>query len=431
VRVLLVTHRYPPLGVAGVERLAEQTARGLTALGHDVLVLTRHDSNAPPLPILERTEQDGVRVFTLTGAGPLLNRFPALTPRLERLFEIALLEAAADVVLITHLVNHSPGYVSVAHRWQVPVIMELHDFFAVCERAHLDRVSGELCDGPDGGRACATYCFPEQDRSLARWSLRTHMFRQALEHAEALIAPSNFVADYFRRTLGSSAPPLHRLGNGVDFPSAPAAVAPDVAPDVPLHLACVGVVAAHKGIHVLIEALRMARLPGVRLTLMGDINPGYFRSIASRAAEVPGLEFRALGRFAPHELPFLLTDVDAVVIPSLVWETYSIVARESFACGIPVLASRLGALTEAVRHGENGLLFEPDSALDLATTLQLLDRPQLSRLRGGIRNADWISVEERTRRLEALLSDVARRGRPLAGTSELSELAILREPLLD
>ena len=68
-----------------------------------------------------------------------------------------------------------------------------------------------------------------------------------------------------------------------------------------------------------------------------------------------------------------MADVDAVVVPSLVWETYSIVAREAMSLGIPVIASRIGALPEAIRDGENGLLFTPGSAQELAAILQMLD----------------------------------------------------------
>jgi glycosyltransferase involved in cell wall biosynthesis len=122
------------------------------------------------------------------------------------------------------------------------------------------------------------------------------------------------------------------------------------------------------------------------------------------------------------------------VIPSVVWETYSVVAREGMACGIPVIASRLGALPEAVRHGQNGLLFEPGSALDLATILQELDsdRERLTALRTGIQPSDWISVEERTDTLEALLGEVvADKRTPSAAVPEFEELSILRNALLE
>jgi glycosyltransferase involved in cell wall biosynthesis len=108
----------------------------------------------------------------------------------------------------------------------------------------------------------------------------------------------------------------------------------------------------------------------------------------------------------------LLDDVDAVIIPSLVWEAFSIVAREAMACGVPVIASRLGALPEAIRDGENGLLFTPNGASELGSMLQLLqeDPSRLGHLRVGIRRDDWISSREHAARLERLLERVRREG---------------------
>ena len=100
----------------------------------------------------------------------------------------------------------------------------------------------------------------------------------------------------------------------------------------------------------------MARLASVRVTLIGDYYPPYLRELRSAADRIENLELRAFGRFEPVDLPTLLTDVDAVIVPSLVWETYSIVTHEAIACGVPVIASRLGALPEAVRHGRERTL---------------------------------------------------------------------------
>ena len=431
-RILLITHRYPPLGVTGVERLSEQTALALTAAGHQVTVLTRDDAQTPPFPTLRRTAQRGVSVAIIAGGGSLIGLFPKHAPLLERLFERTLLEVAPDVVLISHLINHSPTYVSIARRWGVPVVVELHDFYIACERAHLQRVSGELCDGPEGGKACATYCFPQGPRALERWALRSHLFRHALEQADALICPTRFVENYFRRISRPPMPSLHVIGNGVDVgPPSPVCARP---PDGRLHLAYVGVIAEHKGIHVLLEAVRLARLPSVRVTLIGDYYPPYLRELRSTAERIESLELRGYGRFEPVELPTLLADVDAVIVPSLVWETYSIVTHEAMACGVPVIASRLGALPEAVRHGQNGLLFAPGSAVDLATLLQMIDadRGLLKALRAGIRPTDWITVGQRTRALESVLEMVANRTPPVASDMpELEELSILRDSLVE
>lgn len=428
-RVLLVTHRYPPFGLTGVERVAEQTALSLTAAGYEVTVLARRESAAPPIPKVERMQRNGIEIVMLSGGGPLHGRFPKLASVLGRLFERTLIECAPDVVLISHLMNHSPSYVEIAHRWNVPVILELHDYYTACEQARLERTSGELCRGPEGGRACAVHCFPAQPRTLERWALRTRMFRHAVEQADALITPSRFAADYFRELFGSNLPPLHVIGNGIDA----SGIAPSSSPaDETLSIGYIGAVAPHKGVHVVVEALRQARLPKARLTLFGVITQPYFGDLLKVVEKIDNLEFRAYGGFDPADLPALLGGVDIVVVPSMWWETYSIVIREALACGIPVIASRLGALPEAVRHGENGLLFHPGSSLELATMLQLLDsnRDQLDALRSGIRTSDWISVEEKTRQLQTVLDGVVGVASSLTATSGFEELTILRDALV-
>lgn len=109
-------------------------------------------------------------------------------------------------------------------------------------------------------------------------------------------------------------------------------------------------------------------------------------------------------------------------------------AREAMACGVPVIAARLGALEEAVRDGENGLLFDAGSAAELATILQTLDRdrPRLGALRSGIRPTDWITVDQRTTRLQAVLEQTIAAHSPIVATDpELEELLIARDTLLD
>lgn len=428
-RVLLVTHRYPPFGVTGVERVAEQTAESLQAGGDEVTVLTKRETAAPPFPILERTQRRGVAVTMISGGGHLHGRFPRFAPALERLFEQVLLEVDPDVVLASHLLDHSPGYVSIARRWGVPVILELHDYYAVCELARLERRWGGLCRGPEGGHACAVHCFPEQPQTDQRWALRTHMFRRALELSTALIAPSRFVEDYFRAAFGPSLPPLHVIGNGVDV----RADRPRrLAADDPLSVGYIGTVIPHKGVHVLIDALRLARLPAARLLLFGGVVGPYLEKVLEGADRIENLECRAFGQFDPAQLPMLLDEVDVLVVPSLSWETYSLVIREAYACGVPVIASRIGALPEGVREGENGLLFEPGSASSLAAHLQTLsvDRSRLQALRDGIRPTDWLTVEERTNRLRALITEVlADRAHLAPNSSDLTELSILRDAL--
>ena len=58
-----------------------------------------------------------------------------------------------------------------------------------------------------------------------------------------------------------------------------------------------------------------------------------------------------------------------VVVPSICFETFSLVICEAFATGTPVIASRLGAPAELIEEGKTGLRFNPGDASDLAAKI--------------------------------------------------------------
>lgn len=428
-RVLLVCHGYPPFGIGGVERISAQTAETLTERGHEVTVLTRRPSPAPTGLRLEREVRAGVPVVCVTGGGVKVERFPVHEPSLERIFERMLTETAPDVVLATHLMHHSPGYVSVAHRWGIPVVLELHDFFALCHRAHLQRRSGELCDGPEGGRACANHCFRKHPDAELRWALRTQSFVEVVCRADEVVAPSPFVAEALASMRRANAP-IRVFDNAV--PPLGPVLRSERDANAPLSLASIGVTVKHKGFQVVVEALRRAALPASRYTILGVALQPLARELHEAAEEISGLDLRLFGGFSPSHLPALLADADALVVPSIVAESFSIVAREGFACGLPVIASRIGALPDAIRPGENGWLFAPDDATDLAVLLQQLDsdRSFLHRAAAGIRPGDVVSVSSRTNRLEALLEAVVERNEHPLGRRHGTDLALMRDALV-
>ena len=92
--------------------------------------------------------------------------------------------------------------------------------------------------------------------------------------------------------------------------------------------------------------------------------------------------------FAHAEMARAFASLDALVFPS-VWEGAGagIGAREALAAGVPVIASRIGGIPETVRHGTNGLLFEPGDPADLARQIRrMIEEPDLlDHLRAGCR----------------------------------------------
>jgi glycosyltransferase involved in cell wall biosynthesis len=98
-------------------------------------------------------------------------------------------------------------------------------------------------------------------------------------------------------------------------------------------------------------------------------------------------------RFArPQSLPNKsvageLAKMDLMVIPSLWLETGPLTLFDALSVGLPVIGSRLGGIAELIRDGENGRLFTPGSAAELADLLEtyVADRSSLRRLATGIR----------------------------------------------
>ena len=149
---------------------------------------------------LQPSERHGVHVLTLSGGGADARTLPAG----RRSARAAVRAHAARTCPPTSCssatssatrrsTSRSPS------RWDVPVVLELHDFYAACERAHLERPSGELCRRArrEGEHAHST-ALPTTASARERWALRSHLFRHALEQADEPLARRQFVADYFR-----------------------------------------------------------------------------------------------------------------------------------------------------------------------------------------------------------------------------------------
>ncbi len=112
-----------------------------------------------------------------------------------------------------------------------------------------------------------------------------------------------------------------------------------------------------KGVHIAIDAAKRA---GVPLLVAGEVFP-YPAHQAYFVEEVqPRLDFarRFLGPVGFRRKRRLLAAARCLLVPSLVAETSSLVAREALAAGTPVVAFPAGALVDTVDHGRTGYLVQ-------------------------------------------------------------------------
>ena len=167
--------------------------------------------------------------------------------------------------------------------------------------------------------------------SLALWQ------RRLVAQADALIVPSAFARERLRE-LGA---PLDWRGVHVLAPPLRAAMAAgSVDPSSGSYALVVSRLSPEKGVDVAIDACRMA---GLALVVAGD---GPER--AALQARAAGADVRFVGRVDDEQLARLRAGAAIALVPSRSAETFGLAAAEAMAAGLPVVASRVGALSELV-----------------------------------------------------------------------------------
>ena len=127
-----------------------------------------------------------------------------------------------------------------------------------------------------------------------------------------------------------------------------------------------------KGVHVLCRAFSKLGRRGLTLHVHGDApafheDAGYLERLRREVS--PQADVRFHGRYEQRDVAAILATLDVLVVPSLWWESYCLTAREGALAGLPVLASRVGALEEAVESGL-AIGFRAGDADDLARVLE-------------------------------------------------------------
>jgi glycosyltransferase involved in cell wall biosynthesis len=162
------------------------------------------------------------------------------------------------------------------------------------------------------------------------------------------------------------APPRRALAPGSEAApaaAAPAEVADDSAPKYGSYALVVARLAPEKGIDVAIDACRSA---GVPLVVAGDgpeLAVLQERAARGRRGAPAGAvaQVRFAGRVDDAELARLRAGASIALVPSRSPETFGLAAAEAMSAGLPVAASRVGALPELVEEGSLVPPNDPDA----------------------------------------------------------------------
>ncbi|NIS79388.1 MAG: glycosyltransferase [Anaerolineales bacterium] len=135
----------------------------------------------------------------------------------------------------------------------------------------------------------------------------------------------------------------------------------------------VGRLVQEKGIETLLDAWSAEDLPSLKIIGDGPLERKVQRMIASQS----NARVKALGRLPHSEVLEFMKSALVLIFPSEWYEGFPMAILEAMACGIPVLASKLGSLPEIVEEGKTGLLFTPGNIEELRQNVRwIMQHPE-------------------------------------------------------
>jgi glycosyltransferase involved in cell wall biosynthesis len=177
----------------------------------------------------------------------------------------------------------------------------------------------------------------------------------------------------------------------------------------------IGRIQYRKGHDVLIEAAYTMKQKGFtdfEVLFVGDIFPGYEWYLRHLKDKVRSLGMDDYVHFCGYrnDIPETVKDVDVVVVPSTLPESFGLVALEAMAGAKPVIATNQGGITEIVEDGVTGYLIPPGDKESLAEYLMQLAADPFKGAHmgqeGRKRVEQQFSIEHYHEAIRAVVSDV-------------------------
>jgi glycosyltransferase involved in cell wall biosynthesis len=394
VRILyLADIRFPLERANGIQTM--ETCHALAARGHAVTLIVRPDTTSPPrdpFAYYELPAIDALRIERLTVTGPATaRRATYLVGAISR----ALGRVRHDVIFTRDL-GLASLVVGAPRLLRAPLVYEAHGI--------ADETASALPTLLTGAPSASE----RKRRRLARRDARVW------HRADGYVTITHGLADALTERFGPRTAPLAIVPDGV-------ATATDHTDNTdgsanPFTIGYSGHLYPWKGVDLVVESV--AALDGTRGLIIGghpaERDLSRLNQLADRLGCAPRMTFTGL--LPPRDARRRLREADVLVLPnpaSTLSTRYTSPLKlfEYMASGRPIVATDLPAIREILTDGDTAILVEPGSVNALVNGIrrlrddQALARRLAQRALEAVGRYTW---DERARRLESLLAEVAR-----------------------
>ncbi|MEO6327603.1 MAG: glycosyltransferase [Ginsengibacter sp.] len=416
--------QYMPQAMAGTEIYIHTLATLQKGFGHQVAVVTPHIDFYRPGEINEHYVYDEIDVYQYLEKGDPTDRevhYGTKKPEGLNNF-VALLARLKPDVIHFHELNRSIGFtiehVKLARQSGTRIFLTMHQSFYTCNTNVLI-YNNNLCDGIIRNFRCSECSYKTLlnvpgllAKPLAALSMavgNTHITgKLPAGKIKTLLSFPSYISRIKKQLdeLWKNVDQLICLNswyknilleNGV--PEKKIVVVPQALvttekkettkihrqSGLPLKMVFIGRIHPIKGIHLIIDAMRLFSPEQAQIDIYGrPEETEYYKKCISDTKEMPSIKWK--GEIKREDVIECLTRYDVFCLASTSSEMAPLVIREAFAAGIPVLASRVYGNIEQVEDGVNGLLFEFNSSGSLKEKIQMLidDHSLIEHLKNNI-----------------------------------------------
>lgn len=316
----------------------------LRAHGHTVEEYERSNHEIDQLPTLQKLQMPARVVWNGASRDDFEKRLSKFRP---------------DVVHVHNtFMMISPAIYSACRRFGVPIVQTLHNYRLLCPSAVFFR-NGKPCHDCEShlGHSVVHGCYRDSRLATLPVTAMLAWHRAAGTYHDLVdryIALTQFSRNNFLRA-GFAPERIMVKSNFVD--PDPGERSSDGA-----YALYVGRISPEKGLRTILAAWR--GLPeSIPLRLAGT---GPLVEELQKEASAIGPHIQYLGQISSARVLEELKGARFLVFSSELYENFPLTLCEAFACGVPVLASDIGATKEIVTHGQTGLHFRTGDAADLA-----------------------------------------------------------------
>ncbi len=391
-RIAIASNYYYLKG--GAERVLFEEKKILEAHGHQVPVFSQAHPRNEPSPYKDYFPPFKDWRGTRGPAKVAMARSMMYDRRAARCF-LRFLEAAEPDIVHAHNIygGLTTSILDVARKKRVPVVMTLHDYKLICP-SYLMLNRGAVCEDCKGGRfihCLLNRCHKENLAASGVYCLESYLNRwlHKYDTIRYLICPSMFS---LRKHIEHGIP-RDRLLHIPNFVNAAEQSREGRLTAEPRHeergyALFVGRLSGEKGIPTLLAAAKGLDVP-VRIVGDGSLKTELRDFVKNNGMTHVTFE----GYKSGVDLEQLYENAAFLVLPSQCYENAPMTILEAYACGKPVVGSRIGGIAEMIEHGRTGLQFTAGNADELAECMRALWLDASLRSQMGLAARDKVERE--------------------------------------